>query len=451
LAVKIVRQPKKIALIGAASSAAAFAPGTEKAPAALRAAGLVERLKSAGYEVVDYGDCPPRLFADDDEHRRARNLPAIVAGLNDLKVHAEVAIKSGAFVLVLGGDCAQSIGLLTGARRYYKHLNLLWFDRDADLNTPATTPSGRIDGMVVAHIIGRGAPELVRFWSDAALVREPDVTLFGIERLDSPEQEFLNKSPLRHVLASAIRSKGATAAAKAALTHVHADTREFILHLDLDVIDQEDLPAVNVPGSGGLRFDEVRSALTEFLSHKNLLGLDVAQFNPDKDPDGAAARKIVDLLVECLTARLHTESALSTDPAIATTAPEAAALSPVFESPVSKVPASEPPPSVPEAVTEPTVEERHPKHPAAAELSAPDSAEAASDAPEPVSVDPSVADPEGFAEATQPESHAIDPLATGSAATQPGRAAASHRATSASEIEDAPAPENARGATPSES
>ena len=56
---------------------------------------------------------------------------------------------------MLGGDCAQVIGLLTGARRYYKHVNLLWFDRDADLNTPASTPSGRIDGMVVAHVIGR--------------------------------------------------------------------------------------------------------------------------------------------------------------------------------------------------------------------------------------------------------------------------------------------------------
>jgi len=73
-----------------------------------------------------------------------------------LKTRAELAVKSGALVLVLGGDCAQVIGLLTGARRYYKHLNLLWFDRDADLNTPASTPSGRIDGMVVAHIIGKG-------------------------------------------------------------------------------------------------------------------------------------------------------------------------------------------------------------------------------------------------------------------------------------------------------
>jgi arginase len=304
LAVKIVRQPKKIALIGAPSSAAAFQPGTEKSPAALRAAGIVERLESAGFEVTDYGDCAPHLFADDDEHRRARNLPAIVAGLNELKVHTEVAAKSGALVLVLGGDCAQSIGLLTGARRYYKHINLLWFDRDADLNTPASTPSGRIDGMVVAHIIGRGAPELVRFWGETPLVREPDVTLFGITRLDPPEQEFLSKSPLRHITAEQIAAKGASAAATEALTHLHADTREFVLHLDLDVVSQDEFPSVNVPASGGLTLNEVGSALKQFAAHKNLLGLDIAQYNPDKDPDGSNAKKIVDLVVEALTIRL---------------------------------------------------------------------------------------------------------------------------------------------------
>jgi arginase len=314
LAVKIVRQPKKIALIGAPSSAAAFLAGSEKAPAALRAAGLVERLQNAGYEVIDHGDCAPRLFADDDEHKRARNLQEIVAGLNDLKVRAELAVKSGALVLVLGGDCAQVIGLLTGARRYYKHVNLLWFDRDADLNTPASTPSGRIDGMVVAHVIGKGAPELVRFFGESALVREPDVTLFGVERLDPPEQEFLSKSPMRHIDAADVQSKGGSAAAHKGLAYVHADTHEFVLHLDTDVISVDEFPAVNVPGSGGLSLAEVRAALSEFAKHKNLLGLVVAQYNPDKDPDGSGAKKLVDLLVEALSARLEASEASAAEP-----------------------------------------------------------------------------------------------------------------------------------------
>jgi arginase len=317
LAVKIVRQPKKIALIGAPSSAAAFGTGTEKSPAALRAAGLTEKLQNAGFEVTDYGDCAPRLFADDEEHRRARNLREIVAGLNDLKPRVEIAVKTGAFVLVLGGECVQAIALLAGARRYYKHVNLFWVDRDADLNTPASTPSGRIDGMVVAHIIGKGSPELVRFWGEPPLVREPDVTLFGLARLDPPEEEFLVRSPMRHVEASAVQAKGPDAAARDALNHLHADAREFALHLDLDVIAQEELPAVMVPGSGGLTFDEMRAALKEIVRHKNALGMDIAQFNPEKDPSSDCAKRIVELLVEALSARLEqpasATSATSTD------------------------------------------------------------------------------------------------------------------------------------------
>ena len=326
MAVKIVRQPNKIALIGAPSSAAAFGPGSEKAPAALRNAGLLEKLQSIGYEVADFGDCASRLFADDDEHKRARNLPEIVAALNDLKPRAELAIKSGALVLVLGGDCTQVIGLLAGARRYYKHINLLWLDRDADLNTPASTPSGRLDGMVLAGIIGKGSPELVRFWGEPPLIREPDTVIFGLVRLDPAEQEFLARSPMRHALAADIQSKGLPKAAQDALGQLHADTREFMLHLDVDIISQEEFPAVNVPGSGGLTFAEVQTSLEEFAKHKNLLGLDVAQYNPDRDPDGAGARKIVELLASVLSARLA--ALLQAAPVAAEETPSPAACEP---------------------------------------------------------------------------------------------------------------------------
>ena len=322
MAVKIVRQPKKIALIGAPSSAAAFEPGLEKAPAALRAAGLVEKLQSAGYEVVDHGDCAPHHFSQDDEHPRARNAAEVVAGLHELRLRAEQAIKSGALLLTLGGECVQAMGVVAAARRYYKHVNLLWVDRDADLNTPATTPSGRLDGMVVAHFTGRGAAELVRFWGEPPLVREPDITLFGLQRIDPPEQEFLNKSPMRRVLAVDIQAVGAVKAAKDALDHLHASAREFVLHFDTDVIAAEDFGAVPVPGSGGLRLHEVREALRVFTSSKNLLAIDVVEYNPEKDPDGSKAKLLVDLLGEILAARLEALSVPAAEPAAES--PEAA-------------------------------------------------------------------------------------------------------------------------------
>src|SRR6266566_1534638 len=143
-----------------------------------------------------------------------------------------------------------------------------------------TMPSMRPEGMVVAHILGKGAPELVRFWGEQPLVREPDVTLFGLERLDPLEQEYLAKSPMRHSYAGDIQFQGGTRAAQEALAHMHAEAHDFVLHVDVDVIAQEDFPPVNVPGRGGLRFEEVQLALLEFTKHKNLVGLDIAQYNP---------------------------------------------------------------------------------------------------------------------------------------------------------------------------
>ena len=68
--------------------------------------------------------------------------------------------------------------------------------------------------MVISHVIGRGAPELVRFWGEPPLVREPEVALLGMDRLDEPEQQFLSRSLLRRYPASEISRRGASATAR---------------------------------------------------------------------------------------------------------------------------------------------------------------------------------------------------------------------------------------------
>lgn len=380
MAVKIVRQPKKIALIGAPSSAGALAPGLERAPAALRAAGLVERLTASGYEVADLGDCAPRMFAVDDEHPRARNMSAVVAGLNDLRGRVELAVKTGALVLVLGGECPQAMAVVAGARRYFKHVNLIWLDRDADLNTPATTPSGRVCGMVIAHITGHGAPELVRFWGEPPLVREPDVLLFGAERLDEGEQEFLRKSPMPRALAEDVRRMGAAQAARHALDRMHADGREFALHLDVDVLAPEATAAADVPAEpGGLGLEEVRAALRVLASHKNLLALDVAQYQPDRDPDGSGAKLIVELLADALGARLEALTAPPVEPQVEA-APAAETPSPAETAAPPSLPESQNPVEgvAPPLLTEPQTEAEHAAPPAEPQ----DEAEAAATSPE---------------------------------------------------------------------
>ena len=313
MAVKVTRQPDKIALLGAPTSAAALSPGHERAPEALRSAGITDRLRAAGFEVVDHGDDPVQLSQPDEESPRARNLPRVVKSLEALRPRVEIAVKSGALPIVLSGDCSTTLATVAGVRRYFHNISMIYMDRDADLNVPATTPSGCVDGMVVAHLTGRGAAELVRFWPEPPLVRDPDIAVFGVDRLDPPEEEFLRRAPIRVFSATDIRRQGAAAAARTALDRIHAARNEFILHLDVDVI--ENLQATNYPGSGGLTLDEVREALEVFIVEPRLVAINVAAYNPERDPDGSGAKQIIELLASVLGKRRQALAKAPSEPA----------------------------------------------------------------------------------------------------------------------------------------
>ncbi len=356
MAVKIVRQPNKIALLGSPTSAAAMSAGHEGAPAALRAAGLIDRLRAAGYEVSDLGDDPPQLYKPDDESPRARNLPRVIAALESLKPRVEQAVKSTALPVILSGDCSVALATVAGTRRYFRNVSMIYMDRDADLNTPATTPSGCIDGMVVSHLTGTGAAEMVRFWGEPPLVREPDLALFGVARLDPAEEQLLTKSPLRCFHAADVQRMGAAAAAQSAVERIHANGYEFILHFDVDVI--ADFQATNYPGSGGLTLDDVRQALEVFVTQKHLAAIEVTAYNPTKDTDTNAAKVIVELLGSVLEKRLEAlKAAAETAPAKVATSAASASQSAAASIDRETSPAAEPPHAQTAAVPPPVAGE----------------------------------------------------------------------------------------------
>lgn len=304
MAVKINRQMNSVALLGVPISAASLSPGHERGPAAWRAAGLPDRLREAGFTVTDHGDSAERVSAPDAEHPRARNVGQVLAALEELRPKIEVAVKSAALPIVLGGDDSIVLGVIAGCRRYYRNVGLIYFDRDAGLNEPASTPSGCVDGMVISHVLGRGAPELVRFWGEPPLVREPEIALLGISRLDEPEQQFLSRSLLRRYPASEISRKGAAATAMEALERVHGLQSEFVLHVDLDVIASEDFPATNLSAPGGMRWQEMEQALAVLARQPKLAALVLSAYNPALDSEGSFARRFIDLLANTLAPRM---------------------------------------------------------------------------------------------------------------------------------------------------
>lgn len=100
---------RRIGLIGAPSSAGAHWPGQDKAPHALRDAGLVERLKSAGPGLMDHGDSPRARFRP-DPGRHSQSLDRVVGVARSVGEWVEAAVREGEIPLVIGGDCTIELG-----------------------------------------------------------------------------------------------------------------------------------------------------------------------------------------------------------------------------------------------------------------------------------------------------------------------------------------------------
>lgn len=61
----------------------------------------------------------------------------------------------------------------------------------------------------------------------------------------------------------------------------------FWLHLDLDVLDQAVMPAVDYLMPNGLEWDEVTALIRPLAASQALIGADMTILNPTLDPGGA--------------------------------------------------------------------------------------------------------------------------------------------------------------------
>ncbi len=77
------------------------------------------------------------------------------------------------------------------------------------------------------------------------------------------------------------------------------------MHFDVDVFDEEEMPAVTYPQPNGLDWDQLGALLRPLASSPALVGLSVADFVPDKDSDGHHARRLVDLVGGLLVQRIE--------------------------------------------------------------------------------------------------------------------------------------------------
>jgi arginase len=290
-------------LVGAPLDSSGAGRGERHAPGALRAAGLVGALGA-----WDAGDADTVLSdATRDPATGVTGFSGLVRASQVLRSTLRALLRSSSRPLVVGGDCTILLGILAAMRDQHESRIGLWFlDGHADFYDGSTSPTGEGADMELAIATGHGPAGLVDL-VQPPLVAARDVVLLGHRRAEdgadiAEELGFLPKD-MFHIDATTIAEIGAAPVGQEAERRLASAVERAWLHLDLDVLDTDALPAVTYPQPRGLDWHDLSALMAPLLTSPLLAGVSVADYNPDRDPDKRHARRIVGFLADLLAER----------------------------------------------------------------------------------------------------------------------------------------------------
>ena len=158
---------------------------------------------------------------------------------------------------------------------------LLWFDAHGDFNTFKTTESGFVGGMSLAILTGRETPEMLSNLSLNPLPEER-VIIYDKRNLDEKEAGALANSKVRQPVSLDELIKECK------------KEKEIYLHLDADIINPLDAPAMLYAASGGPRLSELKEFLNSIK--EKIVAVSVTLWEPSLDKDKRTEKAVFELL-----------------------------------------------------------------------------------------------------------------------------------------------------------
>jgi len=188
--------------------------------------------------------------------------------------------------LVIGGDhsCALGTwgGVLNGLQRPDK-FGLIWLDAHMDAHTFATSPSGNIHGMPLAALLGKADKKLAAMYPGSDFIKPENLILIGVRSYEHEEYDLLKQTKVEIIFAEQI--DGLAQVLTKAIDKLSLSCQVIGISIDLDFIDPDDAPGVETPAQGGIKAEELLKALALINRHPKICGLEISEFNPEKDPE----------------------------------------------------------------------------------------------------------------------------------------------------------------------
>jgi len=296
---------REVALIGVPLDLGAGRRGVDMGPSAIRYAELEQRLhKTLGIATADLGNvATPVAESTEGGDERARFLPQILAICDEVAKLVAGARRNGQTPLVLGGDHSVALGSLVGMAAAHGPGGAIWIDAHGDLNTPESSPSGNVHGMVLAAALGLGGEGFTRSGWKLPAIEPGKLALVGLRSLDQGERELLKRLDAKVFTMTDIDRLGIEPCMRQALAH--ASGSNFLhVSLDLDVVDPDVAPGVGTPVRGGLSYREAHLAMEIVAEWNRADSFDVVEVNPILDRENATGELAVELIASALGARI---------------------------------------------------------------------------------------------------------------------------------------------------
>lgn len=286
-------------LIGVPTSAGAHHAGQERAPAALRAAGLVGRLRARDVAVSDAGDLPGAVFAVDSDNPQARNVAAVVAVARQVAAFVAAQPEGGPRPVIVGGDCTITVGAVAGLRRRHPNAGLAYVDADVDLSQD----SGILDSAGIAHLLGLATSELASFDGPPPLLDPGRLALVGCDprEVGTRERKLIADLGISYSEGAELSTDPEGVAHRALAALAAGAAEPVLVHFDVDLLDSGYLPLGNFPHYGtGVRLEHAVACLRVLTAHPACAGLVLTEVNPTHDPDGRLLDQYVAAVAEIL-------------------------------------------------------------------------------------------------------------------------------------------------------
>lgn len=297
--------PLKVGLVTVSMDLGAGRRGVDMGPSAIRIAGLNQELETLGYEVremVNVTASAPEVSPL--EETRTKYVNTIAEVCRQTRTNVETALEDGCVPLVLGGDHSISLGSVAGVAAHYrkqgKPIGLIWVDAHADMNTPESTPSGNIHGMVLSLLLGRGDPRLLDVAGDVPAVQPEHVSIIAARDLDNEERRLVKEAGIRVFSMTELDERGVATCIDEAIARATAGTAGVHISFDLDCIDPQIAPGVGTPVRGGITYREAHLVCEKAARSGRLLSLDMVELNPVLDSENRTARLAVGLIASAL-------------------------------------------------------------------------------------------------------------------------------------------------------